>query len=210
MGDNGEILLVRHGQTEWAAQGRHTGRTDVPLTQEGRRQARAVGTVLAGRRFALVLISPLERAQDTAHLAGLDEEGDRVETDPDLLEWDYGAFEGLTTPQIQADGRPGWSLFRDGVIPGETPGETLAQVAERGRRVIDRVRPLLEVGDVALVGHGHALRVLSTAWLEQDPELAARLVLGPGSISSLGAEHAVPAITGWNRLPSGLVGERSG
>ena len=193
----GDLVLLRHGETEWSRTGRHTGRTDVPLTPYGEQQARAAGRLLAGRRFALVLTSPLERAARTAELAGLS--GAVVE--PDLVEWDYGAFEGLTSEQIQERGHPGWRIFRDGIEP---PGESLQDVAARVARVVARVRPVLEAGpedggDVALVGHGHALRILATVWLEQAPEMGAQLVLGAASVSVLGSEHGVPAIVGWNR-----------
>ena len=193
----GDLYLLRHGQTEWAEAGRHTGRTDVPLTPYGERQARAAAPVLRDLRgpepFALVLTSPLERAHRTAELAGLT----GAEVDPDLVEWDYGGYEGLTTAEIRAAGRPGWLIFDDGVVPGATPGETLDQVAARGRRVLDRVRPALAQGDVALVGHGHALRVLACDWLGRPPDLAQQLVLGPATVSRLGAEHDVPAILAW-------------
>jgi broad specificity phosphatase PhoE len=203
----GDLLLLRHGETEWSRTGRHTGRTDVPLTPYGEQQARSVGRLLAGRRFALVLTSPLERAARTAALAGLTE----PVVDPDLVEWDYGAYEGLTSEQIQARGNPGWRIFRDGVAlrdpaePGSSPGESLHDVATRVAAVLARVRPTLEAtpadggGDVALVGHGHALRILATVWLERPPEMGAQLVLGPASVSVLGHEHGVPAILGWNR-----------
>jgi broad specificity phosphatase PhoE len=198
----GDLVLLRHGETEWSRTGRHTGRTDVPLTPYGERQARSVGRLLADRRFALVLTSPLERAARTAELAGLT----GAVVDPDLVEWDYGAFEGLTSEQIQEQGHPGWRIFRDGIAP---PGESLQDVAARGARVLARVRGALAAGsedgaedgggDVALVGHGHALRILATVWLEQAPETGAQLVLGPASVSVLGSEHGVPAILGWNR-----------
>lgn len=200
----GDLFLLRHGQTEWAAAGRHTGRTDVPLTPYGEQQARAAAGVLrelrGGDPFALVLTSPLERARRTAALAGLTE----AEVDPDLVEWDYGGYEGRTTAEIRADGHPGWLIFHDGVVPGATPGETLDQVAARGRRVLDRVRPVLADGDVLLVGHGHALRVLATDWLGRAPDLAQQLVLGPASVSRLGSEHDVPAVLAWSiQAPTG-------
>src|SRR6185437_5320962 len=131
----GDLLLVRHGETEWSRAGRHTGRTDLPLTAHGEQQARAVAPLLAGRTIALALTSPLQRAARTAELAGLG-----AEPDPDLVVWDYGGYEGLTSEQIQAAGHPGWRIFDDGVIPGvgaeATPGETVAQVADRARRVL--------------------------------------------------------------------------
>jgi broad specificity phosphatase PhoE len=190
----GELYLLRHGETEWSRMGRHTGRTDLPLTPYGEEQARAAGTRLAGHEFALVLTSPLQRAARTAELAGLSS----AEVEPDLVEWDYGGYEGLTTSQIRANGQPGWRIFHDGVVPGATPGETLAEVAARAERVLTRVRPELVHGDVALVGHGHALRVLATVWLERPADLAQQLILGAGSVSVLGAEHDVTAILTWS------------
>ncbi|HKT02549.1 MAG TPA: histidine phosphatase family protein, partial [Rugosimonospora sp.] len=145
----GEIVLVRHGQTEWSAAGRHTSFTDLPLTAEGERQAKGLAPVLAGRRFAAVLSSPRRRARDTAALAGL------VVTavDGDLAEWDYGGYEGLTTPEIREQ-RPGWDLWRDGCPGGESP----EQVGQRLDRVLERAAAALDGGDVALVAHGHSLR----------------------------------------------------
>jgi broad specificity phosphatase PhoE len=198
---DGDLVLLRHGETEWSKSGRHTGLSDLPLTAYGEQQARAAGDLLAGRRFALVLTSPLQRAARTAELAGLT----GARTDPDLVEWDYGGYEGLTTAQIRADGRPDWRIFTDGVVPGATPGETLAQVAARLARVLERVRPALEQGDVALVSHGHALRILATVWLDRPADLGAQLVLGAGSVSVLGAEHGVPAILTWSGQPLGVV-----
>ena len=187
-------MLLRHGQTEWSRTGRHTGRTDVPLTAEGEAQARALGPWAAKLDPRLVLVSPLQRAARTAELAGLT----GVVVDDNLQEWDYGGYEGLTTPQIREDTGPGWTVFRNGVVPGETPGETLQQVASRGRAVLDRVRPELEHGDVVLVGHGHALRVLTTVWLDVDPCIGAQLLLDPATVSVLGSQHDVPAIVTWN------------
>jgi broad specificity phosphatase PhoE len=208
----GDLYLLRHGQTEWAKAGRHTGLTDVPLTPEGEEQARAAGQVLHDLRDidgrdptsppALVLTSPLQRARRTAELAGLA----GAEVEPDLVEWDYGGYEGLTTEQIRAAGRPGWLIFRDGVVPGMTPGETLDQLAARGRRVLARVLAALGGGDVVLVGHGHALRVLACDWLERPPDLAQQLVLGPGSVSHLGSEHDVRAVRAWNVVAVGTGG----
>jgi broad specificity phosphatase PhoE len=194
----GDLVLVRHGETEWSKAGRHTGLTDLPLTAHGEGQARALGELLAGRPFALVLTSPLQRARRTAALAGLTPPQVEVEVDPDLVEWDYGGYEGMTSAQIQATGRPDWRIFDDGVVPGSTPGETLSQVVSRVERVIARVRPVLAEGDVAVVAHGHALRVLATVWLGRPAELAAQLLLAAGSVSELGQEHGVPAIVHWN------------
>jgi probable phosphoglycerate mutase len=205
----GELVLLRHGETEWSRAGRHTGLTDLPLTPYGEQQARAAGALLAGRSFVLVLTSPLQRARRTAALAGLG----GAELEPDLVEWDYGGYEGLTSEQIQATGRPGWRIFPDGVVPGDpggpgpgaTPGESLADVAARVARVLARVTPALEEGDVALVSHGHALRVLASVWLQRPPDLGGQLVLGAGSVSVLGEEHRTPAILGWNRQAGDVV-----
>jgi broad specificity phosphatase PhoE len=199
----GELFLLRHGETTWSKAGRHTGRTDQPRTAYGEEEARSAGAVLeqlrpAGR-FALVLVSPLQRARRTAELAGLTAKaGAEVEIEPNLVEWDYGGYEGLTTAEIRAQGHPGWLIFTDGVVPGTTPGESLEQVAERGRRVLARVRRALDDGDVVLVGHGHALRVLACDWLGRAPDLGQQLLLGAGSVSVLGEEHDVPAIRHWS------------
>ena len=138
------------------------------------------------------------RARRTAELAGLA----GAETEPRLVEWDYGGYEGLTTPEIRARVGYAWTVFANGVVPGETPGETVQDVAGRVRGVIDRVLPLLAEGDVALVGHGHALRVLASVFLEQDPCFGAQLVLDAGSVSVLGHEHGVRAVQSWNRTPA--------
>jgi broad specificity phosphatase PhoE len=205
----GELFLLRHGETEWSKSGRHTGLTDLPLTSYGEQQARSAGAVLEhlrpGGRFALVLVSPLQRARRTAELAGLsDRTSAAVEVDEDLVEWDYGAYEGLTTPEIRDQGHPGWLIFTDGVPAGATPGESLEEVAQRGRRVLARARPALEDGDVALVGHGHALRILACDWLGRSPDLGQQLLLGAGSVSVLGEEHDVPAIRHWSvSVPDG-------
>jgi probable phosphoglycerate mutase len=182
------VVLVRHGETEWSRLGRHTGRTDVPLTAEGRRQAARVAVAVAGRAWSLVLTSPLQRAAETCRLAGL---GDRAEPDPDLEEWDYGDYEGLTTRQI-LEIRPGWRLWADG-CPG---GETAAQVAERADRVVARCRRL--EGRAILFAHGHLLRVLGSRWVGADPAFGAHIVLSTAAIGVLGWEHAVPGIFGWN------------
>ena len=168
----GQLILIRHGETEWSAAGRHTGRTDLPLTAHGEAAATALAPALARLRLRAVFTSPAARAVRTAELAGL--HGARP--DADLQEWDYGGYEGLTTAQIRA-GRPGWDLWRDGVIPGDAgrPGETIEQVAARADAVLDRVRPLLagDGGDVALVAHGHLLRVLTARWLRLGPPAGA-------------------------------------
>ena len=193
----GALVLLRHGQTEWARDGRHTGLSDLPLTDVGEQQARdAAGLVtelLGGHAPALVLTSPLRRAADTARLAGL-----HAEVEPRLVEWDYGGYEGLTGDQIRARTGEDWTVFDDGVVPGATPGETLQQVADRGRAVIVRVQPCLATGDVVLVGHGHALRVLAACWLGADPRLAAQLLLDPAGVSVLADGRGVPGIRHWN------------
>jgi broad specificity phosphatase PhoE len=193
----GEIVAVRHGETVWSREGRHTGRTDVPLTPMGEGQAAAVGDALRGRSFALVLTSPLARARRTAEIAGF---GD-AQVDPDLAEWDYGAYEGLTTPQIRAQVGHAWTIFDDGVPPGATAGETLAEVGARADRVITLVRGPLEDGDVLVVSHGHLLRVLAARWVGEDPGFGARFGLGTATISRLGNEHGLPVVQEWNRVP---------
>ena len=183
-----EIVLIRHGETEWSRDGRHTGRTDIPLTDTGRRQAELVGEWLAGRSFARVLTSPLGRALDTCRLAGL---GDRAEPREELLEWDYGEYEGMTTPQIR-ERRPDWYLWRDG-CPG---GESAADV---GRRVDGLVAELREAdGDAAVFAHGHVLRVLTARWLGLDPEKGALFALATATLSALGWERETAVIRVWN------------
>jgi probable phosphoglycerate mutase len=183
-----EVWLVRHGETDWSAAGKHTGTTDVRLNDTGRAAARTLRELLAGERFELVLSSPLERALETCRLAGF---GDEAVVDRDLREWDYGEYEGLTTPEIR-ETQPGWTVF-DAQSPG---GETVAEVADRADRVIARV---LEVdGRVLLFGHGHSLRVLAARWLEADPTLGQRLLLSTATVSTLGWEREVRAIARWN------------
>jgi broad specificity phosphatase PhoE len=182
-------VLLRHGETEWSLEGRHTGRTDLGLLPVGEAQARSLRASLSAGRFAIVLTSPLRRARETSVLAGL---GDGAVVDADLAEWDYGSYEGLTTDEIRLD-RPGWDLFEDGV-PG---GESLEDVTRRVDRVIDRIRGV--EGDVACVSHAHLLRVLTARWIGLEPEVGRSLVLGPGSMSELGWEHDQPVITTWNR-----------
>jgi broad specificity phosphatase PhoE len=200
----GELILLRHGETEWSRTGRHTGRTDVPLTPKGVADATALAPVVARRvaRDPLVAVfaSPAQRAQRTAELAGLTV----TRTDPDLWEWDYGGYEGITTAEIHRD-RPGWSLWRDGVIPGGAghPGETVEEVGERVDRVLKRATPLLEEGDVALVAHGHVLRVLTARWLGLPPVDGRLFLLDTGTVSTLGTEHDDPVILSWNVPPAG-------
>jgi broad specificity phosphatase PhoE len=199
----GELILLRHGETEWSREGRHTGRTDVPLTAKGSVGAAALEPMLSQRvddgRLVAVFASPAQRAQRTAALAGLTV----TKTDPDLWEWDYGGYEGITTAEIQRE-RPGWSLWRDGVIPGDAahPGETVEEVGERVDRVLKRAAPLLRDGDVALVAHGHVLRVLTARWLGLPPTDGRLFRLDTGTVSALGTEHGEPVILSWNVPPA--------
>jgi probable phosphoglycerate mutase len=186
-------VLVRHAETDWSASGRHTGRTDVPLNDTGRQHARALASLLAGEHFALVLCSPLSRARETAEIAGL---GDGLVLRDDLLEWDYGEYEGITTPEIWRT-RPDWWLWRDGCPGGEQPED----VARRVDRVIAEVVQV--EGDVALVAHGHVLRALSARWLEQPVQLGGHLALSTASVSRLGFERDVRAMWRWNQTASG-------
>jgi probable phosphoglycerate mutase len=190
---SGRLVLLRHGETEWSRSGQHTGRTDIPLTPHGEDQARAVAQALADFSFVLTLSSPLQRAYRTAELAGLS-----PELDEDLLEWDYGGYEGRTTPEIREELGYDWSVFRDGVVPGETPGETVEEVAGRASRVVKRALEAMADGDVALVGHGHYSRVLATVFLQQEPRMGAKLLLDAGSLSVLEYEREEPAIRAWN------------
>jgi len=194
----GDLILLRHGETEWSRDGRHTGRTDIPLTPRGEAAAAALGPLLARRDIVAAFSSPAQRAVRTAEMAGLT----NVKQDPDLWEWDYGGYEGLTTPQIREQ-RPGWYLWRDGVIPGGAghPGETVQQVGERVDRVLRRVGPLLADGDVALVAHGHVLRVLTARYLRLDPSDGKLFRLDTGTISTLGLEREEPVILSWNVPP---------
>ena len=182
-----QVWLLRHAETEWSRTGKHTGHTDVPLTDVGRDVARALGERVADETFSAVLSSPLERARETAQLAGLEITGLR----DDLLEWDYGDYEGLKTPEIR-EKRPGWYLWRDGVPNGESPDD----VAVRCDRVIAEV---LQIdGDVALVAHGHILRALGARWVEEHASFGGRLFLSTGSVSVLGFEREVRVIRTWN------------
>jgi probable phosphoglycerate mutase len=186
-----DVLLLRHGETEWSRDGRHTSTTDVPLTDVGVAQATALRRVVAGRTFALVLVSPMVRARDTARLVGL---GDGAEVDPDLSEWDYGEYEGRTTAEIRAE-RPGWSVWTDGAPGGESP----ADVARRADRVIDRCRTAAGgEGDVCVVAHAHLLRVLAARWIGLDAADGARLRLDTGTWSALGYEREAPVVLRWN------------
>ncbi|MBS1699698.1 MAG: histidine phosphatase family protein [Actinobacteria bacterium] len=192
----GKLVLLRHGETEWSRDGRHTGRTDVPLTPRGEELARLAGALVTGYDFRLVLTSPLQRARRTAQLAGL-----AAEVDPLLVEWDYGGYEGRTTKDIRAELGYNWSAFTHGVIRGETPGETVEEVAARASRVLTRVLPAMVDGDVALIAHGHYLRILTAVFLRQAPRFGAAITLDAGSVSVLGFTREQPAILAWNHGP---------
>lgn len=182
-------VLVRHGETEWSRTHRHTGRTDIELTEVGREQARLAGATLAGREFALVLSSPLGRAVETCRAAGL---GDRAELTPDLAEWDYGDAEGLSTAEIQ-ERTPGWTVWTHPV--GGT-GETVAQVGERADRVIARIEAA--GGDVAVFAHGHMLRILAARWLGMPADGGRHFALGTATVCELGYEHTNRVVQSWN------------
>ena len=186
------VVLVRHGETEWSRDGRHTGRTDIPLTAQGRRQAEALRAPLHAWQFALVLTSPLQRALETCRLA---EYGTNAQVRPDLMEWDYGRFEGRTSREIVAE-NPGWSLWRDGGPDGETP----ADVGRRVDRVIGEVRQT--AGDVLIFAHGHVLRVLTARWLGERPEGGRHYALQTATLSVLAYEHDDPVILRWNLPPT--------
>ncbi len=183
-----ELWLVRHGETEWSRIGRHTGRTDIPLTAAGVEQASALGPRMRGRPFALVLSSPLRRAWGTCRLAGF---GDVARPSDDLLEWDYGEYEGRTSSEIQAE-VPGWSIWTRGVLGGET----IEEVAARARRVIGEA--IGSPGDVALFAHGHVLRILAACWLDLAPRQGRLFTLSTASLGVLGHENAVCVIRRWN------------
>ena len=183
-----ELWLIRHGETEWSRSGAHTGRTDLPLTTAGREQAHNIRSSLAGRRFALVLTSPLERARETSALAGY---GEIAEIEPNLREWDYGDYEGLTTAKIREQ-RPDWSLWTSGV----PHGETAEQVAARAEAVIERA--LRASGDVALFAHGHILRIMAACWVGLPPSAGRLFALATATISTLGYERETRVITRWN------------
>ncbi|MEC3998586.1 histidine phosphatase family protein [Actinacidiphila sp. DG2A-62] len=197
----GELVLIRHGETEWTLSGQHTSYTDIPLTENGERQARTLAPLLASRHVACVLTSPMRRARDTAKLAGLD----HARIDEDLVEWDYGGYEGVTTRAIHKH-RPGWDLWTDGVVPGPDghPGETPEEVGDRADRVLARVDAAFangEGGDVVLVAHAHFLRVLTARRLGLPPADGALFQLATGTVSRLGLEHGRHVLTAWNRLP---------
>jgi broad specificity phosphatase PhoE len=186
------VVLVRHGETEWSRDGRHTGRTDLPLTAEGRRQAHSLAAPLRAWQFALVLSSPLQRALETCRLAGF---GANVQVRPELMEWDYGRYEGRTSREIVTE-NPGWSLWRDGGPDGEMP----ADVGRRVDRVITEVRPV--AGNVLIFAHGHVLRVLTARWLGEPPGGGRHYALQTATLSVLGYEHEDPVISRWNLPPS--------
>jgi probable phosphoglycerate mutase len=187
-GDRPEIVVVRHGETEWSATGRHTSSTDLPLTESGRERARALASELAGRSFSLVLCSPLRRARETCELAGF---GDAAVICEDLREWDYGDYEGLTTPQIR-ERDPDWDLWRDGCPGGEKP----EQVGARSDRALESLRGA--AGDALAFAHGHILRVVTARWIGLEVAGGARFALGAGSIGVLGYEHDNEVVTRWN------------
>jgi broad specificity phosphatase PhoE len=190
-----QVVLVRHAETEWSRDGRHTGRTDIPLTERGREGARALAERLRGLTFARVLVSPATRARETCDLCGL---GAQAQVREDLLEWDYGDYEGLTTPEIRVQ-RPGWLLWRDG-CPG---GERALDVGARADRVIAELgasagETAAQTGDTAVFSHGHMLRVLGARWISLGPEGGGRLGLSTAAICVLGSERETPVIARWN------------
>ncbi len=197
----GKLVLVRHGETDWSAGRQHTGRTDVPLNDTGRAQAQALAPLLAGVRLDRVLASPLVRAHDTARLAGLT----GIEVEPLLQEWDYGGYEGRTTAEISEELGRSWSVWSDGVVPGATPGESLAEVRARCETVLSRLLPEVEDGrTVALVAHGHLLRIFATAWLDVEPTVGALLALSAGSVCVLDVEHDRRVVGVWATTPGPL------
>jgi broad specificity phosphatase PhoE len=196
----GDVFLVRHGETEWSRSGRHTGWSDVPLTERGRREARGLVPLIRSHRIGAAFCSPLQRARETAELIGLQD----VRIDVDLREWDYGGYEGITTNEIHRT-RPDWFLFTDGVTPGppEHPGETAEEVGERADRVLAKVDAALAntEGCVVLVAHGHFLRVLTARRLGLPASKGALFQLATGTLGRLGTEHGRPVIAAWNVRP---------
>jgi len=184
-----ELWLIRHGETEWSLSGAHTSRTDIPLTDRGRERAQKIREYLQGKSFSMVLTSPMQRARDTCRIAGF---GDVAQIDNDLVEWDYGVYEGRTTKDIQKE-VPGWSVWTSPIVGGETSD----QVADRANRVIGRAAA--KGGRVALFAHGHILRILAACWIESPPIMGSRLALSTGAVSTLGFEHQTRVITMWNR-----------
>jgi broad specificity phosphatase PhoE len=194
----GDLILLRHGETEWSLAGKHTGRTDIPLTPRGEAAAATLEPLLVKRDIIAVLTSPAQRAVRTASLA-LGPAAAGAQQDPDLWEWDYGGYEGKTTAEIQ-ERHPGWYLWRDGVVPGhgDHPGESVDAVGVRTDRVLARVWPLLNEGDVALVAHGHVLRILTARWLNLASAGGRLFSLDTGTVSTLGFEHDERVILTWN------------
>jgi probable phosphoglycerate mutase len=190
------IVAVRHGETEWSASGQHTSRTDLPLLEAGRSQALAMAPALQEQRFATVLCSPLRRARETCELAGF---GAQAETSEDLREWDYGEYEGLTTPEIWRE-RPDWSLWRDGCPSGESP----EQISARADRVLARLNR--DEGDALIFGHGHIFRVLAARWVEQPVAFGARLALNAGAVCVLGYERQTRVLRRWNLVVGDVLG----
>jgi len=187
-----EIYLIRHGETEWSLGGKHTGVSDIPLTERGREEAMLLRQELVAANFRVVLTSPLRRARETCELAGL---GAQAQVEPDLMEWNYGAYEGLTSVQIRS-ARPGWTIFKDGGGPG---GETPEQVGVRVDRVLARVRALQ--GDAALFAHGHVLRVLAARWLGLAPSAGAHFLLDTATVCVLDTDQGLAAVKRWNVKP---------
>lgn len=184
-----ELWLIRHGETEWSLSGAHTSRTDIPLTDRGRERAKKIKEYLKGKNFSMALTSPLQRARETCRIAGF---GDVAQIDDDLVEWDYGVYEGRTTKDIQKE-VPGWSVWTSPIVGGET----IDHVAERANRVIARAAE--KGGSVALFAHGHILRILAACWIQSPPIMGSRLALSTGAVSTLGFEHQTRVITMWNR-----------
>jgi broad specificity phosphatase PhoE len=187
-GADQKIFLLRHGETEWSRSGRHTSSTELPLTENGRIAGRRLRPVLAAESFTSVFTSPLQRARETCELAGL---GEEAGVEADLMEWNYGEYEGLTTKQIQTK-RPGWSLFRDGCPGGESP----QQVAARADQIIDKLRRA--EGNAALFAHGHILRVLAARWIGLPASCGERFLLDTATLSILGYYYETPALRMWN------------
>ena len=183
-----KVYVIRHGETEWSLSGQHTGITDIPLTENGRKGAKVLQPFLTKQSFVLVLTSPLQRAKETCELSGL---GDHAEVEPNLMEWNYGDYEGLTSAQIH-ETAPGWNVFNDGAPGGETPN----QVAVRADRVITRVRSAK--GDVALFAHGHILRALVARWLDLPATAGRNFLLDTGTLNILSYYRGYPAIQTWN------------
>ena len=190
------IVMVRHGQTAWSLSGQHTSVTDLPLTAVGEDEARDVGRALKEREFGLVLSSPRQRALHSAKLAGF---ADVVQVEPNLVEWDYGAYEGLTTKEIVAQLGARWDLWSDGVPPGASPGEDAAEVQARARAVIARSMPELDAGrSVLLIAHAHILRAIAVAWVDLPAKDGTSFALSTSTVSELGFEHERHAIVKWN------------